>query len=144
MASGVTGRMGQAMRFDEVLRRPSAESPTAEPDPSAADPSATDSPGQPTTDLTQQLSDAVRLELAKNSVSLNQRLELQVQADGSLRVEGDHPEAAKIEALLNSDPATVRLAGQLAKQTGVMEISIDLTSHGVLANMFGPGGYPNW
>ena len=126
------------MGFDEVLHRETSDAAPADAAPEAA-PNA-----PPVADLTRELTEAVRLELAKNSIRLNHRLELRVHSDGSLRVDGDHPEAARIEALLNQNASTLRLASQLRQRTGVSQISIDLTSAGELENMVGPGGYPNW
>lgn len=133
LATGVAGRVSEAIGFDEILQRAPAESEVAPvQDAAAAD------------ELKQQLTDRIRLKLAKHSIDLNQGVELRVNQDGSMRVEGNHPQGAEIEALLNSDPDSARLAGELAKTSGANQISIDLTSSGAPGNMFGPGGYPNW
>ncbi len=134
LATGVAGRVSQAIGFDEILHRTPPEAVGGESPP--VDASADE--------LKRQLTDGIRLELAKHSINLNQRLELRVHEDGSLRVDGNHPRGAEIEALLNSDPNTVRLAGELAQASGSNRISIDLTSSGEPGNMVGPGGYPNW
>ena len=134
IATGVAGRVSQAIGFDEILQGATADA--------TDDVSANDSVGA--ADLKRHLTDAIRQELAKHSIDLNHPLELRVHHDGSLRMDGNHPQGAEVEALLNSDPASVRLAGELAKATGTPTISLDLTSSGALGNMVGPGGYPNW
>ena len=134
LATGVAGRVSQAIGFDDILHGTDAETAGGQATPVVASAS----------ELKGQLTDGIRLELAKRSINLNQPLELRVHQDGSLRVEGDHPRAAEIEALLNSDGDAVRLAGELAKATGSNQISIDLTSSGGPGNIIGLGGYPNW
>lgn len=134
IATGVAGRVGQAIGFDEVLHRQPTEK------------SGSDEVKSPTseTELRQGLTDAVRQELAKRGVELNQTLELRVDSGGSLQVESNHPQAAEIEAILHSDPTIRQLASELSAIAGTASISIDLTNSGVTGNMFGPGGYPNW
>ncbi len=138
LATGVAGRVGEAIGFDEILQAPSHGPPSqASAEPStrqAASPS----------ELKRQLTDSVRQQLTNHSIDLNHGLKLRVQEDGSVRVDDNHPQGAKIEALLNSDAQSARLARELAKATGSPTISLDLTSSGELGNMVGPGGYPNW
>ncbi len=147
LATGVAGRVTQAMvsqanGFDEVLSGSSAPDSSSPSTPSES--ASVDAAAAQRVDLTRRLASAIRLELAKHSIDLNQRLQLSVQADGSLRVNPVNGQSAQIEALLNSDPATLQLAGELAKVTGEREISVDLTSSGEAEKIRVPGGYPNW
>ena len=134
LATGVAGKMSQAIGFDEILQRTPTEA-VGEEIPSAKASAA---------DLKKRLTDSIRSELAKRSIHLNQRLELRVHPDGSLRVDGNPPRGAEIEALLNSGSEAGRLAQELVRASGSNQISIDLTSSGAPENMVGPGGYPNW
>ncbi len=134
LATNVAARVGNAVRFDEILAG-------KESSPDQASGLAT----RETADQARQrLVDTVRSELAKHRVDLNAGLELRVRSDGTLQVASDHPRGAEIEAVLRNNPSISREAIELAQASGLSEISIDLTSSGVAGNMVAPGGYPNW
>ena len=139
--TGVARGVGEAVGFDEILHR-TAETPVD----SVGGPAEglSDGSGLSIADLTRKLTETIRSELSKHAIGLNQPLALRVRQDRKLNVEGDHPQAAAIEAILNSLPKVLELAGKVAGNVGVIEIPSDLTSKGEPENMIGPGGYPNW
>ena len=125
LAQGVASRVGQAIGFEDVLHGADAPQQTESGEPSA---------------LSTQLVEAIRSRLFQSGlISMdggpNQSLQLGVNQDGTLRVSGDHPRAAEIEALLASSPSIVETAGKLAQSGEVSEITIDLTSPSVQANI---------
>lgn len=124
LAQGVASRVGQAIGFDDVLHG------TDSVDDSIITNDA----------LTDQLVDSIRARLVQSGLidsggEPNQTLQLSVQQDGALRVEGGHPRAAEIEALLGSSPQIVGAASKLARSGGPTEIAIDLTSPKLQANI---------
>ena len=102
LAGEVAQRVGQAIGFDEVLRSGAGEVNV--------------------TALTDQLVQAVGAKLAESGIAVNRPLRLSVQRDGTLRVEGDHPRAAEIEARLAFDDSLVRQTRELAAAGGPGEI----------------------
>lgn len=122
LAHGVASRVGQAIGFEDVLH------------------GGVDSVGS-VAGLTDQLADSIREHLNRSGLrpmvggGPNQALQLSVKPDGTLIVEGDHPRAAEIEALLASSPSIVETATRLAQQGGPTQITIDLTSLSVQANI---------
>ena len=142
LATGVARGVGEAVGFDEILHRTTAETPVDGVD--GPPQGLSDGNGLSIADLTRKLTETIRSELSKHAIGLNQPLALRVRQDRKLNVEGDHPRAAAIEAILNSLPEVLELAGKVVGNAGVIEIPSDLTSKGEPENMFGPGGYPNW
>ena len=125
LAQDVAGRVGQAIGFDEVLH---GNAPVQEDGAASV------------AGLSEDLVDSIRSRLLQSGLiqlggGPNQSLQLRVQQDGALRVAGDHPRAAEIEALLASSPQIVERAGRLAQSGGPTEIAIDLTSPSVQANI---------
>ncbi len=124
-AQSVASRVGQAIGFEDVLHGVDAVD-----EDSASNVAA----------LSDELVDAIRARLLQSGLiqtdgGLNQTLQLGVKQDGALRVEGDHPRAAEIEALLASNQQIVDTASKLAQSGGPSEISIDLTRPSVQANI---------
>lgn len=120
LAGEVAQRVGQAIGFDEVL--------------SGAEPANL-------TALTDQLVQSAGAKLAEAGIAVNQPLRLSVREDGGLRVEGDHPRAAEIEAILAMDDSLARQARDLAAAGGPQEVllsppgPIGLTTTGHEANI---------
>ncbi len=125
-AQGVASRVGQAIGFDDVLH--------------GVDAVNEDGVGGDAAALSNELVDSVRTRLMQSGLiqtggGPNQALQLSVKQDGTLRVEGDHPRAAEIEALLASNKQIADIASKLAQSGGPIEISIDLTSPSGQANI---------
>jgi hypothetical protein len=106
IASQVAHRVGQAIGFDDVLRGGNSE------------------PGVNVTALTDQLVQTVGAKLSESGIAVNRPLRLSVQGDGTLRVEGDHPRAAEIEALLASDESLAQQVRGLTAAGGPREILV--------------------
>lgn len=122
LASEVASRVGQAIGFDDVLQGGAAS-------------------GANITALTDQLVQAVNIQLSNSGIAVNQPLRLSVNVDGALRVEGEHPRAAEIEAILAFDESLARQARSLVAAGGPREIlvgpatPIGLTPTGDQANI---------
>ena len=116
IADDVASRVGQAIGFDDVLR--------------GADGGLGD--GHDVASLTDQLVKAIRTRLNQSGVAANHPLQLSVTEGGGLRVEGSHPQAAEIEAMLRSDPQLIETASKLFQASGGSENTIGLTIPSVL------------
>ena len=84
---------------------------------------------------------AIEDRLSKAGIDVNQELPIGVTDDGKIRVEADHPRAAEIELLLNSDQQIGELSRQLAGTAEASGLTIQ-TNQGNIKQS--PGGYPNW
>jgi hypothetical protein len=120
IASGISRGVSEAIGFHDVLS--GGEQP---------------SPAVRATGLVEAIEDR----LSRAGIDVNQELPIRVTDDGKIRVEADHPRAAEIELLLNSDPQIGNLAGHLS---GTAEAN-GLTIRGDQGNILpSSGGYPNW
>lgn len=143
LAGDVANRIGQTIRFDDVLRGDDVSAPLnpLETQPPLEKPSAA---GRQSAGLREELTAAVQTRLSDSGIKAGETLQLSVTNEGRLSVEGNHPRAGEIESLLNSDPELVETARQWSRTAGHAEISIDLTIPTERENMVWPGGYPNW
>ena len=66
----------------------------------------------------EQFSLAVNQSLSSLGISSNPLPSLTVQEDGEVRVDGNHPQAARIEAMINHDQGLSELAKQISRQAG--------------------------
>ena len=141
LATHVAGRVGKAMGFDEVLR--GVASPlagAAEQRDSVETTDAAPSIGN----LHARISRRIRSLMEDAGMAVNGDLKICVDSRHNLTLETQHPSGAGIEELLNRDPELKQDFESLANLTATNDFSIDLTSHGPVANMIAPGGYPNW
>ena len=141
IATQVAGRVGKAMGFDEVLRGGDA----------AAASSAQQVSGVENTDVVPKIDDLharissrIRSLMREAGMAVSGALEIRLDSRQNLNVDNQHPSGAGIEELLNRDPALKQDFESLVSLTTRNAFSIDLTSHGPVANMNAPGGYPNW
>ena len=102
--------LGRALDFDSILR--------ADPQPGVA--------GSPADaeQLRAESADLIRQSLAEIGVDVNHGLQIDVQADGELRVPDDHPRAAEIELSLNGESAIRDALRQLASAVGETRLTI--------------------
>ena len=130
LAQGAAHQLGQAFGFDEVLR-------------SGGDVAG---PAKSAQTLLAELTESIRRRLADVvGMPANPAVQLSVHADGELTVDGNHPRAAQIEAVLSEDPKLRQTARQLRQAGGPGEVLVDLTSGGGQENISSkPGGYANW
>ena len=148
LAANVASRVGQAIGFDEILRGSDSTSQGQAANPNStldASHSATDSSlveGEAT--LIDQIADRVRRLLQSAGIDPNPVRQLTVEKGGVIRVAEEHPRSAEIESLLNADLALVGEADLLSRLNRGETTSIGLTHSRELANIQGPGGYPNW
>ncbi|MDB4749383.1 hypothetical protein OAF83_00615 [Rubripirellula sp.] len=147
LATHVAGRVGKAMGFDEVLRGGNAAAPTSA---QQAD-SAQQIPGIENTDVVPKIDDLharissrIRSLMREAGMAVSGALKIRFDSRQNLNVDNPHPSGAGIEELLNRDPALKQDFESLASLTARNAFSIDLTSHGPVANINAPGGYPNW
>ncbi len=141
LATHVAGRVGKAMGFDEVLRGGDASEPV----------SARQIPGVENIDVAPKIDDLharissrIRCLMRDAGIILSGALKIRLDSRNNLNVDNQHSSGAGIEELLNRDPALKQDFESLASLTARNAFSIDLTSHGPVANMKAPGGYPNW
>lgn len=147
LATQVAGRVGKAMGFDEVLRGGDAAASTsaqqAGPAQQISGVESTD--GAPNIeDLHARISSRIRSLIRDADLDVSGALKIRLDSRQNLNVDNPHPSGAGIEELLNRDPAFKQDFESLASLTARNAFSIDLTSHGPVANMIAPGGYPNW
>ncbi len=116
IAQGVSGAIG----FHDVLSQPS-EAETGE--------------------ALQQLTEAIGQRLSGAGIEVNQELPIGVTDDGQLRVDSNHPRAAEIESLLNSDDQITAAARRIALSGSVSVLTIPAGTGNIAG---GSGGYPNW
>ena len=103
-------------------------------------------------DATATLASQIRRQLAEAGIPVNPALRFSVQHDGRIRVEEDHPQAARVEALLADDPQTVELArkffaagGRNATTDPQNRLDSRLTPGDPPESIEKPfGGYANW
>ena len=120
IAKGIGRGVSEAIGFHDVLS--GGEQPSS---------------AQRATDLIEAIEDR----LSSAGIDVNQQLPIGVTDDGKIRLEADHPRAAEIELLLNSDQRIGELASHLA---GTAEAN-GLTIRGGQGNIRpSSGGYPNW
>ena len=152
VASHVVSKLADAVGFDEILQDRSSEtaSASAAQHDGQADADASASPSGPAHWL-DQIVDAIRQRLSHAGVSANSTLELNAQPDGRLRVDGDHPKAAAIEATLSADDGLRQRVAQYVQAGGATKISLgsnrnnDLTKFPPAGNIQDRvGGYANW
>ena len=147
IATQVAGRVGKAMGFDEVLRGGNAASASsahqAVPAQQVSGVENTDEAPK-IDDLHARISSRIRSLMREAGMTVSGALKIRLDSRQNLNVDNPHPSGAGIEELLNRDPALKQDFESLASLTARNAFSIDLTSHGPVANMFVPGGYPNW
>ena len=141
IATRVAGRVGKAMGFDEVLRGGAA----AQVDSAEQGLAADKADAVPSiSDLHARISSRIRSLMKDAGMAVSGALEIRFDSRQNLSVENPHPSGAGIEELLNRDSNLKQDFESLARLTARNDFSIDLTSHGPVANMSFPGGYPNW
>ena len=146
IAAHVAGRVGKAMGFDEVLRGDNAAASAAQQAAQAQQTS-----GVENTELVPQIdglhariSSRIRSLMQEAGMSVSGVLKISLDSQQHLKLDNPRPSGAGIEELLNRDSALKQDFESLASLTARNAFSIDLTSHGPVANMIAPGGYPNW
>ncbi len=147
IATQVAGRVGKAMGFDEVLRGGDAVAASsaqqAVPAQQVSDAKNTDVAPK-IDDLHARISSRIRSLMREAGMAVSGALQIRLDSRQNLNVDNPHPSGAGIEELLNRDPALKQDFENLASLTARNAFSIDLTSHGPVANMIASGGYPNW
>ena len=147
LATHVAGRVGKAMGFDEVLRGGDVAAPTSAQQADSAQqiPSVGNTDVVPKIDdLHARISSRIRSLMREAGMAVSGALKIRLDSRDNLNVDNPHPSGAGIEELLNRDPALKQDFESLVSLTTRNAFSIDLTSHGPVANMNAPGGYPNW
>ena len=140
LATHVAGRVSKAMGFDEVLRGGNSMKHRSEQVTGVEKTSVAPN----IDDLHTRISNRIRSLIGDAGIAFNGALQIRLDSRQSLKVDAPQPSEAGIEELLNRDRALKQDLESLAKLTARNAFSIDLTSHGPVANMFVPGGYPNW
>ena len=141
IATQVAGRVGKAMGFDEVLRGGDAAAASSAQQVSGVE--NTDEAPK-IDDLHARISSRIRSLMREAGMTVSGALKIRLDSRQNLNVDNPHPSGAGIEELLNRDPALKQDFESLVSLTTRNAFSIDLTSHGPVANMNAPGGYPNW
>ncbi len=147
IATQVAGRIGKAIGFDEVLRGDNAaaasSAPQSLPAQQVSDVENTDLAPR-VDDLQVRIRGRIRSLMREAGMTVGGALQIRLDSRQNLNVDNPHPSGAGIEELLNRDPVLKQDFERLASLTARNAFSIDLTSHGPVANMIAPGGYPNW
>ena len=120
ISRGVARGVSDAMGFHAVLSEPGS----ADDVQAAAD-----------------LIEKIRDRLAQLGVEVNQDLPIGISTNGQLQIEGEHPRAAEIESVLNSDEQISQLVGRLSASQQASGLTI-AAAQGNIRNS--AGGYPNW
>ena len=120
LAQGIAQGVSQAIGFHDVLSETSAGDAS---------------------DSLEQLTQSIQQRLSDSGIQVNQELPIRITEDGQLRVDGDHPRAAEIEAVLNSDRQITESAKRLTAPGSVSGLTIPIDKGNIMDS---PGGYPNW
>ncbi|MCG8650484.1 MAG: hypothetical protein MI861_11670 [Pirellulales bacterium] len=105
-ASAVAGKVAQAVGFDQIL----AGSP--------------DVPSESLETITERVVTGIGNQLDKFGIETNPLLELSVESSGRLSVTSQHDQAARIESILAADENLTRLAEQLHRIGGRVQLRI--------------------
>ncbi len=108
-ASQFAGKLAAASGFDDLLRQ--AEPPAA----------------PPLEPMTEKAVSAIRTLLGQFGIDANPPIELAVQKDGRVRVEGNHDRAARMEAILGLDRELTDLLENLHAAAAVQQAPLRLT-----------------
>ncbi|TWU55821.1 hypothetical protein [Rubripirellula reticaptiva] len=122
LATKAVQQIGEVLSFDEVLNSPAVSQLT---DNVVSDPKA----------ILEKLTQAISDRLAEFGLGANPPNQISVLANGTIQVNENHENAAKIEATLANDPAIASIVNELRSSSLPGPWSVDLTRTATQGNI---------